>query len=818
MKNYLTFLLRARPKSKSEKHQIIFGRALICAIYFLFVVDILLAGGPLLVNKNGKVVTWDPDKPVLFTPDKGDLGLLSNSEAVQTTKDLFQLWEDVPTASITFNQDGQLPEDINGTNVLNFLNNISGDLSPIIFDDDGSVTDAIFGIGASAVTIGFAGHQLFFQTDDDDVGIIASGRAVMNGLFFDGLPNPSDLFLGDFRGTFAHEFGHFIGLVHSQINLENLNINDPSNVPRMFPVSIEGMGETLHVDDLTSVSSLYPISSFENSTSVISGRIFLPDGITQLQGANVIARSVSNPKVVAVSSFSGFLHLDQSNPDNGGSGDPALAGFYEIRGLEPGDYIVSIEQVDPSFSGASSVGSLSDPITLPGIPEFYNIGESNDDARECASIISVSKGEVVENIDIVINNPGTTGFNVSEREPNNSLSNPQDIPTFVTIFGNINKNESGLFLDIDDFEDVFSFTLNTTQFVSIFLSFPDDSSDLDLVLLDNKQNVIGRSEALNSVSESLGPIELTPGNYFIGVSSFDQLLNPSTTYTLDVTGSCIGDFVPNNSPTPTPNATEISTPMITPTPQPTSTPDVPLEKAELNVGFSLNPVPPDTDSGRWDYTVFVTETKGVGVIITDYRELAPRRSFAFDSDDFKENFTACGEVPDAFISGFNTACASWVDFVADAPQGGTSQFIFNGIDENGNNVQGVGSVELEPPTNGKSFTFKCEKDFVTGKTSLEKLIMDLGENETCTLKLTQSEPGVSVEILSRLKKGLLSSIHVNPARSVTNDNGELEILITALRKGVDWVAWAVPNNRGEFEFNNEAYKAGRVWGMLVEVR
>ena len=799
MKKYLTFLL-------------------IFTVSILFFTDTVIAGGPLLVNKNGKAVTWDSDQPVPFTPDKGDLGLLSNDEAIQTTKELFQLWEDVPTASITFNQDGQLSEDINGSNVLDFLNNLSTDISPIIFDNDGSVTDAIFGIGANEVTIGFAGPQFFFLTDNNDLGIIASGRAVMNGLFFDGLPNPSDLFLKDFRGTFAHEFGHFIGLVHSQINIENLNSNDPDNVPLMFPVSIEGMGETLQVDDLAAVSSLYPASSFENSTSVIRGRVFLSDGITQLQGANVIARSVSNPKVVAVSSFSGFLHLDPQNPGNGGSNDPGLVGFYEIRGLEPGDYIVSIEQIDPSFSGASSVGSLTDPIQLPGIPEFYNIGESNDDTQECASIISVSKGEVVENIDIIINNPGTAGSNLSEREPNNSLSNPQSISPFVTISGNINKNESGLSLGIDDFEDIFSFSINTTQFVSIYLSFQDDSADLDLVLLDNLQNVIGFSGASNSDSESLGPIELTTGNYFIGVSSFDRILNPSTSYTLGVTGSCIGDIVPIESPTFSPIPTETSTPVVTPTPQPTSTPEVPLEKAELNVSFSLNPVPPTTDSGRWEYTVFVTETKGVGVIITDYQEIAPRRSFAFDSDDFKENFNACGEVPDAFISGFSTACASWVDFVADAQQGGTSQFIFNGIDENGNNVQGVGSVELEPPTNGKSFTFKCEKDFVITKTGLEKLVLDLGENETCILKLTQFEPDIPVEILSRLKKGLLSSVQVNPARSVTNDNGELEILITALRKGVDWVTWSVPNIKGEFEFNNEAYKAGRAWGMLVEVK
>ena len=123
-----------------------------------------------------------------------------------------------------------------------------------------------------------------------------------------------------------------------------------------------------------------------------------------------------------------------------------------------------------------------------------------------------------------------------------------------------------------------------------------------------------------------------------------------------------------------------------------------------------------------------------------------------------------------------------------------------------------------PPPSGKSFTFNCEHNLKSARLSgLEKLTLKLGESENCTLRLTNHEPGKKVEISSLLRKGLRSSIKVEPARSVTDANGELEITITAIRKGKDWAAWAVQNDRGLFRFNKKTYDAGLAWGMFVEV-
>lgn len=129
------------------------------------------------------------------------------------------------------------------------------------------------------------------------------------------------------------------------------------------------------------------------------------------------------------------------------------------------------------------------------------------------------------------------------------------------------------------------------------------------------------------------------------------------------------------------------------------------------------------------------------------------------------------------------------------------------------------SPEPTPDTKkgGKAFTFKCRQSLREGIAGSEKLIMDHGANETCVIKLTQFVPGVTVEVSTLLRKGLRSSIIVEPEKGITNDKGELEVTITALKRGIDWIAWAIPNEKGIFEYSKHAYDTGLAWGMFVEV-
>ncbi len=533
-------------------------------LFFCLIVpaSIIKAGGPINVNNFGVPFRWDSSKIVMFVPDQGSLGFLSNSTAVQMVNELFQVWEDIPTALIRFSQDGQLSDDITGSNVLNILNSMtSADSSPIIFDHDGSITELLAGQGASELTIGFAGSLI----DDLSTGEFLLGYAVMNGRFLDGNSAPDDLALSDYRRTFIHEFGHFAGLAHSQINLDQFFSINPSGMPVMFPIVLNGLGEELLRDDIANFSNLYPDSSFKSQTATINGRVFLSNGVTQFQGANVIARNTSNLKVEAISSLSGFLHVDSADSNSSGSSDPQLLGFYEIPGLLPGDYIVSIEQIDPTFSEGSRVGALNFPVLLPGVPEFYNSGESNSD-NECASVISITANQEVSDIDFIINRPGSAGFEISEQEPDNGLSTAQDVLLPVTILGEVSNNDSGEFTisNGDDLEDLYSFSITEPEFVSIYLSFENKSADLDLVLFNTSlEFFIASLNPVEGAAETIGPINLAPDNYIIAVSNVNRSTNPSSLYTLDVVGACSDEAVTNSTPLPTP--------AITPAPNSTPT-------------------------------------------------------------------------------------------------------------------------------------------------------------------------------------------------------------------------------------------------------
>lgn len=121
-------------------------------------------------------------------------------------------------------------------------------------------------------------------------------------------------------------------------------------------------------------------------------------------------------------------------------------------------------------------------------------------------------------------------------------------------------------------------------------------------------------------------------------------------------------------------------------------------------------------------------------------------------------------------------------------------------------------------TKTKSFSFNCETNLTNWVAGLEKLTMDQGENQSCTLKLTHVEPGSPVEISTNTRKGLRSTIEVFPTKGVTDENGELTFSITGFNRGMDWVSWAVPNSNGKFEFTKESYDNGKAWGMFVEIK
>ncbi|MCJ7501755.1 MAG: hypothetical protein MUP80_01675 [Acidobacteriia bacterium] len=405
------------------------------------------AGGPLYVGgpppfAPGVPFVWTIN-PLTYWTDLGYLGVQTNQQADALVADAFKVWQDVATANISFAKDasnnGKLGADVTADNIMAVLNSIEGcgalgsiakDRS-IIYDVDGTAVAALLGEENKTTVLGFASVACA-SSNGVDSNYYLRGYAVLNGIFLDGVNNATnpEVTVTGFKAVMIHEFGHLIGLDHSQINLNCLTSycapgsDDLEGVPTMFPVLINDAAmSTLATDDIAAISALYPESTFPTSTGRITGHVFFSDGQTPAQGFNVIARSTTSPLVTAVSSVSGFLYtVDVGNPvypwwgSEYGSRDPALIGFYDMPGLPPGDYTVEVEAINNSgdhpFVDGSSVGPIGNygfqfPLpsllpTLPCTPEYLVSGATATCNRASATPLPVVAGSPVTGTDVIL--------------------------------------------------------------------------------------------------------------------------------------------------------------------------------------------------------------------------------------------------------------------------------------------------------------------------------------------------------------------------------------------------------------------------------
>lgn len=429
------------------------GRDLACTlgfVAFVFMPRLAAAGGPRYVagvsffnaGTKGTPLTWAQGAVNYYT-DQGDLSpVLPGASADAFVATAFARWTSTPTAAVVATRVGQLAEDVSGANVMvNSDRTISvpADILPsnaaqpvaIVYDADGSVTDALLGQSASDAS------QCAENSVVGGVDYLSADAHLAHALvILNGNCAQTSAQLPDLNYRLVRMLGQVLGLDWSQVNL-NVVTGQPSGATAAdyagFPVMhaldsplctsvascYPGAADPAQpkMDDQAALSRLYPVTAqnlasfpgkqiFGNVTARIHGTVYFADANGQpaqpMQGVNVVARWVDPStgvasRIYAAASVSGFLFRGNAgNPITGfddisgqpydriGSDDPAVEGSFDLAGLVIPDtetvpmFELAVEAVDPVWSvGMQPYGSWQ--VQPSGISRvFVNVNTGQD--------------------------------------------------------------------------------------------------------------------------------------------------------------------------------------------------------------------------------------------------------------------------------------------------------------------------------------------------------------------------------------------------------------------------------------------------------